>query len=125
MRFTVKQYDAAIEALQSAKTQLEPDGDNCHVCGDSGHQAFECGHNPLLAMSYCEMIASQSGQLHEILHYLAGHEFRMGEPLGPARIVVPPPEPPAQQGSGTDDFAAILPPIAGARSKVDDRGEVF
>lgn len=41
-------YDEAIEALQLAKSQLAPDGDNCAVCGDSGHQAFECGHNPLL-----------------------------------------------------------------------------
>lgn len=46
-RITAEDYDEAIQDLQEAKTQLEPDGDNCHVCHDSGHQAWECHHNPL------------------------------------------------------------------------------
>lgn len=45
MRFTIEQYDSAIAHLQDARTQLEPDGHGCHCCGDSGHQAFECGRN--------------------------------------------------------------------------------
>ena len=46
-RITAEDYDEAIQDLQQAKTQLQPDGDNCHVCHDSGHQAWECHHNPL------------------------------------------------------------------------------
>ena len=60
MRFTIEQYDKAIKALEAAKTQLDPDGDECHSCGDSGHQAWECEHNPLLAMAICEGIAKAS-----------------------------------------------------------------
>jgi len=41
------QHKEAIESLRRGMTQLEPDGDNCHICGDNGHQAFECHHNPL------------------------------------------------------------------------------
>jgi len=46
-RITAADYEEAIQALIEAKSQLEPDGDNCHVCHDSGHQAWECPHNPL------------------------------------------------------------------------------
>jgi hypothetical protein len=46
--FTAADYDEAIEALVAAKGQLEPDGRGCVVCGDSGHQAMECHHNPLV-----------------------------------------------------------------------------
>ena len=89
MRFTVEQYDRAIEALQEGKTQLEPDGDNCHICGDSGHQAMECGHNPLVAMDMCRQISAESNQLHDMLHVLAGYEQSFGVMLGPNRIVLP------------------------------------
>ena len=89
MRFTKEQYEKAIEALKEGMTQLEPDGDNCHICGDSGHQAFECGHNPLLAMSMCRQIAEQADDLHNTLHYLAGFDSRMGEQVGPAKVVEP------------------------------------
>lgn len=44
-------YEKAIENLQLAVKQLKPDGNNCAVCGDDDHQAFECHHNPL-SMSY-------------------------------------------------------------------------
>jgi len=47
-RITAGDYDEAIQALREAKQQLKPDGDNCRVCGDSGHQAWECHHNPLV-----------------------------------------------------------------------------
>jgi hypothetical protein len=47
-RITADEYDEAIRDLQNAKTQLQPDGDNCAVCHDSGHQAWECHHNPLV-----------------------------------------------------------------------------
>jgi hypothetical protein len=45
---TLADYNEAIEALQDAKQQMEPDGENCRVCGDSGHQAWQCHHNPLV-----------------------------------------------------------------------------
>ncbi|WP_347990300.1 hypothetical protein [Methylomonas sp. AM2-LC] len=45
---TLKDYNETIDALLLAKTQLSPNGNNCVLCGDSDHQAFECGHNPLL-----------------------------------------------------------------------------
>lgn len=89
VRFTAEQYDAAIQALQDGKTQLQPDGDPCHICHDGGHQAFECGFNPLYAMALCETLAKQSGDLHETLHYLAGFERWMGESVGPAKVVCP------------------------------------
>ncbi len=41
-------YEEAIEALRDAQGQLMPDGRNCAVCTDSGHQAWECHHNPLV-----------------------------------------------------------------------------
>jgi hypothetical protein len=103
MRFTTEQYDAAIEALTLAKQQLEPDGGYCSVCEDSGHQAWECPHNPLLAVATCVGVAREADKLHtamhggtfnrerihNFLHYLAGHEVRMGEQVGPKRIVMP------------------------------------
>jgi hypothetical protein len=67
-RFTIEQYDKAIQHLQDARTQLAPDGHGCHCCGGSGHQAFECGHNPLVAMQMCEMITKRAVELHEALH---------------------------------------------------------
>jgi hypothetical protein len=93
MSFTARQYDIAIEALRLAKQQLEPDCRPCTVCGDTGHQAFECGHNPLLAMLICTQIAALSHSLHKQLHYLAGFDFRMGVQVGPAKVVVPPDDP--------------------------------
>lgn len=45
--FTAEQYEKAIEDLKLGMSQLKPDGDNCHICGDSDHQAWECHHNPL------------------------------------------------------------------------------
>ena len=89
MRFTIEQYDRAIEALQDAKTQLAPDGRGCAICIDGGHQAWECRFNPLKAMALCVVIAQQSQALHESLHYLAGFDHWMGEPVGPAGISVP------------------------------------
>lgn len=47
-RPTVEDYDEAIEALQDARNQVEPDGALCRVCHDGGHQAWECHHNPLV-----------------------------------------------------------------------------
>lgn len=40
-------YLKAIENLKLGMTQLEPDGNCCSVCGDDGHQAWKCHHNPL------------------------------------------------------------------------------
>lgn len=89
MRFTAEQYDKAIENLTLAKQQLEPDGNCCSVCGDDGHMAFECGFNPLVAMTICTGIAKASYELHEQLHYLAGFDSSMGVQFGPAKVVTP------------------------------------
>lgn len=93
MRFTAHQYDQAIEALQFGKQQLEPDGENCPICSDSGHMAWECGHNPLKAMALCEMIAKDSEKLHETLHWLSGEDIRFGHQVGPRNVFLPPAEP--------------------------------
>ena len=42
-----EQYIKAIENLELGLTQLEPNGNCCHICGDNGHMAWECHHNPL------------------------------------------------------------------------------
>ena len=116
MRFTVAQYDAAIEALVAAKGQLVPDGQGCRICHDTGHQAWECGHNALLAMSVCTDLAGQTQRLHDqlhaieekmdtsdqtaaladwredahaFLHGLSGYDHVMGCRIGPARVVMP------------------------------------
>lgn len=47
-RLTARDYEEAIQALRDAATQLEPDGRNCVICHDGGHQAAECHHNPLV-----------------------------------------------------------------------------
>lgn len=68
MRFTASQYDQAIAALRDGRDQLAPDGFCCHICHDTGHQAWECGHSPLLAMATCENVATQAMALHDRLH---------------------------------------------------------
>jgi hypothetical protein len=45
---TPADYDEAIRLLQDARSQIEPNGYFCAVCSDSGHQAWECHHNPLV-----------------------------------------------------------------------------
>ena len=47
MKYTKQDYLKAIAALHYGIEQLEPDGNNCAICGDCGHQAWECHHNPL------------------------------------------------------------------------------
>jgi hypothetical protein len=90
MRFTAYQYDRAIEALQDAKKQLESEANPCSVCGDSGHLAYECGFNPLVAVAMCKSMATGAEVLHETLHAIAGYDQAFGVQLGPARIIVPP-----------------------------------
>jgi len=46
-RPTASDYDEAIELLNLAQMQTQPDGSPCSVCEDSDHQAWECHHNPL------------------------------------------------------------------------------
>lgn len=89
MRFTAEQYDTAIQALTDAKKQLEADGRECPICGDSSHMAYECGFNPLVAVAICVSVADQSNELHETLHYLAGYDQAFGVQLGPRRVVAP------------------------------------
>lgn len=117
MRFSIAQYDLAIEALSRAKGQLDPDGDPCRICGDADHQAYECAHNPLHAMGVCEEMVTAARQLHDLLHaieskmdaedqtsalcdwredahallhYLAGYDQELGHLVGPAAVVLPP-----------------------------------
>ena len=68
MRLTARQYDQAIEALRDGRDQLAPDGLCCRICHDTGHQAWECGHNPLLARVACEGVATQAMKLHDRIH---------------------------------------------------------
>lgn len=69
-RFTKEQYEQAIKDLQDGLTQLEPNGHGCHICGDSGHQAWECGSNPLYAIAVCRAVADRATELHEAMHRL-------------------------------------------------------
>lgn len=89
MRFTKEQYEKAIANLHLGLDQLAPDSRCCAICGDSGHCAWECGRNPLLAMAICEGIAQSSDDLHEKLHYLAGYVTHMGHQQGPASVHLP------------------------------------
>jgi hypothetical protein len=106
---TAKHYDLAIEALTRAKTQFKPDGKDCAICGGNDHQAFECGRNPMVAMTVCHNVAEAAeklhnlvhahtsgemerevyGKVHEFLHYLAGHNSRIGLTVGPRAVVSP------------------------------------
>jgi len=47
-RITAGDYEEAIRDLEDASKQLRPDGEHCRCCGDSGHQVWECHHNPLV-----------------------------------------------------------------------------
>lgn len=44
---TKAEYEKLIQTLKEGMTQLEPDGRLCVICEDSGHQAWECHHNPI------------------------------------------------------------------------------
>ena len=87
--FTRVQYESAVRALRLGSEQLEPDGKCCAICGDTGHQAWECGHNPLYAMATCVAMAATAQQMHDTLYLLAGLDTYMGETIGPAKVVLP------------------------------------
>lgn len=108
MRFGVNQYDKAIEALLEGRDQLQPDSLCCRICHDSGHQAWECGHNPLYAMAVCNGLVKRANELHDcmhevshrgavdktlsddlhaFLHYVIGAELHMGEMVGPRKVM--------------------------------------
>jgi len=88
-RYTVTQYLTAINSLIDGLRQLEMDGFCCTICGSDDHFAFECGHNPLVAMTLCEQMARRSSQLHDILHHLSGYNKRFGATTGPAKVKLP------------------------------------
>ena len=46
--FKTAEYSEAMQMLMAGWGQLRPDGNNCAICGDSGHQAWECHQNPLV-----------------------------------------------------------------------------
>lgn len=117
MRFTAAQYDEAIENLKLAKAQLASDGNPCEVCGCSSHMAFECGHNPLVAMEVCAATVEAATRchdmvhaheevaeadrvprpwpdilrvhLHHFLHWATGFDTAFGVQRGPAKVVRP------------------------------------
>lgn len=41
-------YQEAIDALRDAQRQPECISNCCSVCGDTGHSAHQCHHNPLV-----------------------------------------------------------------------------
>lgn len=88
--FTIEQYDSAIEALQLARKQKVENTESigCFVCGGNCHPDY-CGHNPLYAMKICSEVSEKSNQFHGLPHELSGFQTYMGEPTGPARVVVP------------------------------------
>lgn len=89
-QFSTEQYEQAIEALELARSQTiqGKQYEGCSICGDE-HPVYECGRNPLVAMSICADIAQHSNKLHDILHYLSGYNTFMGEGTGPAKVIVP------------------------------------
>ncbi len=84
---TAEDYDEAIQALQDAKTQLEPDGGSCTICTDSDHQAGECHHNPLV------MARRQARHVEEWRCFHCGEQFidrvAAAEHFGLDPVVVP------------------------------------
>lgn len=65
---TKEGYERALEQLKDGMTQLEPDGDCCHVCHDSDHQAWECRHNPLVAKGELRRLGAWATRLHDQMH---------------------------------------------------------
>lgn len=92
MQFTKYQYDTATAALIDGSTQLEPDGRACTICGDDGHQAWECSRNPLRAMYLVNKVVSTARDLHEQLHVLGGY-YNCGPSAGIEAIVPEPVDP--------------------------------
>ena len=82
MRFTKYQYEIAIQSLRDGMAQLDQDGHPCAICGDSGHLAATCPHNPLRAMALCREVYEHAGKLHDILHEIIGAEFAPGPGMG-------------------------------------------
>lgn len=89
-------YNKAMNAMASARTQLQPDGENCAVCGDTDHQAFECHHNPLVLARKWESATSVYRCFHcgfvakdeasAIAHFGSKNESR-----DPSCVPAPPP----------------------------------
>lgn len=62
------EYEEVLRDLQYALSQPKPDGRGCVVCHDSGHQAFECGHNPVVQRRRLALLAEAAGEIHDWLH---------------------------------------------------------
>jgi len=75
-------YELAIQRLQDGMTQIDPDGRNCAVCGDSGHQAWECHHNPLAMMLEADRLQTAWRCYHcgEVMLTHAEAMLHFGEP---------------------------------------------
>lgn len=67
-RPTIEDYNKLIGLLVEGREQIQPDGDPCRVCGDNGHQAFECHHNPAFVMKWKESLEEAASKLHDTLH---------------------------------------------------------
>jgi hypothetical protein len=68
LRITKQQYEEMIADLQKGMTQLEPDGNYCAICTDSGHQAWECRFNPVVAFRQRDQLLSLVARIHDQLH---------------------------------------------------------
>lgn len=68
IRPTVEDYNKLIGILVEGREQLAPDGDPCRCCGDNGHQAFECHHNPAYVMKWKEDLEGYANKLHDAMH---------------------------------------------------------
>jgi len=108
VRYTKVQYEKAIEHLQLRLQQLEGDALPCSICTDGGHNAYECGFNPLLAVHLCCITGKTAETLHDLVHkdgwtdevqnrvhhflyWLAGEQMVFGVQLGPRKMVLPHP----------------------------------
>lgn len=78
--FTKAQYEKAVADLQDGMQQLQPDGHCCAVCGDSGHQAWECVRfNPLAAKTRLAMLRDRAFALHTKMHERLGDSGELDE----------------------------------------------
>lgn len=54
---TQEDYQQVIKDCINGLQQLEPDGDDCTICGGNDHQAFDCvNHNPVLLIKKAKRV---------------------------------------------------------------------
>lgn len=65
--------------------QTQPDGNNCEICGDNDHQAFECRHNPN-AIQAAQPTGLEIIQQHKIEELLGGEDISQVLAILPERL---------------------------------------